>query len=95
MEIRGLSNGLGLFNVEVRIMYRTKDGYEGVKSFPTMYVVGGNENDAIYNAIDIVNPMGHMNKGETITRYVVHVYNADPQSEYAPRSTSVAYGETK
>lgn len=82
MEIRGLSNGLGLFYVEVRIHYTTKDGYEGTRSFPTMYVVGGNATDAMKNAIKIVNPRGHMVDGDTFRYWTAYAVNADPNSAY-------------
>ena len=83
MEIRGLSAGLGVFLVEPRIFYRTKDGYEGVESFPTMYVVGGTEEDAIGNAIQILNPYHTLDsKGYIFVNFSISAVNADPDSAY-------------
>lgn len=82
MEIRGLANGLGVFHIEARIHFRTKDGYEGTKTFPTFWTVGGTEEDAIKNAIQILNPHGHIVDGDTFLNYSISAVNADPDSEY-------------
>lgn len=77
LEIRGLSNGLGLFHVDVRV-FTNKSGWEGVKEFPTMFTVGGNEHDAFQNALTIVRP----ETIENFVGYAIRVVNADPDSDY-------------
>lgn len=81
MEIRGLGNGLAVFLVEPRIFYRTKDGYEGVDSFPTFYVVGGTEEDAIKNAVGILSPY-HRTDGSQFLNFSISAVNADPDAPY-------------
>lgn len=83
MEIRGLSQGLGVFYIEARIMYRTKDGYEGVETFPTFWTVGGTPEDAIKNAIKILNPYHTLDSSAHIFQnFSISAVNADVDSEY-------------
>lgn len=74
--IRGLGQGLNVYLVEMRIHYTTPDGYEGTHSFPTMYTVGGNEDDALKNAITIHGVKNY--KDSNATGYTATVVNADP-----------------
>lgn len=72
--VRGLSQGMNLYLVEMRIHHKTKDGYEGTHTFPTMYTVGGNEMDALKNAVTIHN-LTHI---PNVTGYSASVVNANP-----------------
>lgn len=83
MEIRGLSQGLSVFYIDARIMYRTKNGYEGVETFPTFWTVGGTPEDAIKNAINILNPYHTLDsKGYIFQNYSISAVNADFDSEH-------------
>lgn len=82
MEIRGLANGLGVFYIEARIMYRTKDGYSGTRTFPTFWTVGGTPEDAIRNAADIIDPTENIPHGALYMNASISAVNADPNSEY-------------
>lgn len=83
MSIRGLAQGLAVFYIDARIMYRTKDGYEGVETFPTFWTVGGTPEDAIKNAIQILNPYHTLDsKGYIFQNFSISAVNADYNSEY-------------
>lgn len=82
MEIRGLSQGLSVFYIEARIMYRTEDGYDGVETFPTFWTVGGTPEDAIKNAEKILKPRTQIPKSSQFVNFSIFAVNADVDSEY-------------
>lgn len=62
LDVRGLAQGMALFHVEMVVHYKYKDNpkdeneWDATLAFPTFYTVGGNEDDAIGNAVRIIRP---------------------------------------
>lgn len=73
-DVRGLAQGMNLYHVEMRIHYRNFDGYDGTETYPTMYTVGGNEMDALQNAVII----HRVKEFPGAYGYSASVINADP-----------------
>lgn len=86
MELRGNPAGMTVFYVNVGGGIRTRDGWEGSLSgrFPTFYVVGGNEFDAIENAKRTIRlaPGDKLETGGIVESMRISVTQADFDSDH-------------
>lgn len=86
-DLRGQAQGMGLFHVEIGGETK-QEGWQGSLAgrYPTFYVVGATEADAIENALAVtgLSVGATIPGGATVVDILVTVVNADHDAPYVP-----------